>query len=463
MSAACGSSLSFSSAARLPLLHRAPEDELYRTRSERVRAGQFLAAARALATRLPEAPYVVNLCRNRLYVAVGFAAALLRGQVSILAGDPTEQGLMALARRYPQAYVLAEAPDPRVALPVHIVSFEPERWQGDDPPPLLAADQLAALVLTSGSTGEPVPHAKNWGSLVARTVTAAERFRFEPAAPAGIVGTVPSQHMYGLESTLLLPWHAPAASFCGAAFYPSDIVAALQTMREPRWLVTTPFQLRALLASGASLAPLAGIISATAPLSADQADTAERRWQTKVFEIFGATEVGAIATRRTTAGEEWQTYSGITLAPEEGGVRVFAEGAPPGRLTDAIALVNPTRFRLLGRREDLIKRAGKRASLAGLTQALMEIEGVEDGVFVAPENLDSEPTARLTAYVVAPTRSVAEIRAALSQKIEPAFLPRRIIKLERLPRNTTGKLPRQELLALSARFGDPSQTADSAR
>jgi acyl-coenzyme A synthetase/AMP-(fatty) acid ligase len=125
--------------------------------------------------------------------------------------------------------------------------------------------------------------------------------------------------------------------------------------------------------------------------------------------------------------------------------------------------VNPTRVRLLGRREDLIKRAGKRASLAGLTQALMEIEGVEDGVFVAPENLDSEPTARLTAYVVAPTRSVAEIRAALSQKIEPAFLPRRIIKLERLPRNTTGKLPRQELLALSARFGDPSQTADSAR
>jgi acyl-coenzyme A synthetase/AMP-(fatty) acid ligase len=51
--------------------------------------------------------------------------------------------------------------------------------------------------------------------------------------------------------------------------------------------------------------------------------------------------------------------------------------------------------------------------------------------------------------VVAPGRTAGEIRQALRGRIDPVFLPRRIVMLERLPRNEIGKLPRQALAALA--------------
>ena len=66
-------------------------------------------------------------------------------------------------------------------------------------------------------------------------------------APASIVATVPPQHMYGFETSVLLQLHAPAAAWCGEAFYPLDVRLALEAVPPPRILVTTPLQIRALL------------------------------------------------------------------------------------------------------------------------------------------------------------------------------------------------------------------------
>ena len=446
-----------------PLLLRRGEAVLFRRPGLAISADAFLAAAMRLAESLPAAPSVVNLCRDRLHVALGFAAALLRGQASILAGVPTARELAELPARFPGAYALVE-PDGVAGhtlaggpLPLHRLS--PPDWslaagaaQGGAMP-MIPSARRAAIVLTSGTTGDAVAHEKSWGGLLARSLTAARRFALatEPAdsAPASIVGTVPSQHMYGFESTLLIAFHAPVASFCGETLYPADIAAALAAMPAPRWLVTTPLHLRALLAARPGLPPLAGIISATAPLEAAAAEAAERAFAAPVFEIFGATEIGAIATRRAGADEPWQVYDDIRLEPRAEGIGVHAPGAAPGVIADLVELVGPTRFRLLGRREDVVKRAGKRVSLAALNQALTGIEGVIDGVFVVPEDLEARPQARLSAFVVAPERSAAEIRAALRLCIDPSFMPRRIIKLDRLPRNAVGKLPRAALAGLA--------------
>jgi len=54
------------------------------------RAGQpvsgraFLAAAARLAERLPAQGRAINLCQDRLHFAVGLAAALQRGQTSLM-------------------------------------------------------------------------------------------------------------------------------------------------------------------------------------------------------------------------------------------------------------------------------------------------------------------------------------------------------------------------------------------
>src|SRR5262249_12891160 len=145
----------------------------------------------------------------------------------------------------------------------------------------------------SGTTGQPLTHNKSWGALVERSIDAATWLEFPNGCITSIVGMVPPQHMYGLETTVLLPLHTAATSWCGPAFYPDDVVAALRAVPEPRVLVTTPLQIRTLLHASVDLPPIDRIVSATAPLFPEMARAAEERWATRVFEIFGATEVGS--------------------------------------------------------------------------------------------------------------------------------------------------------------------------
>ena len=254
--------------------------------------------------------------------------------------------------------------------------------------------------------------------------------------------------MYGFETTALLPLHAPAASWCGPAFYPGDIAAALAAVPAPRILVTTPLQLRALVGSGAALPQLHAVISATAPLDPALAGEAERRWNAPVMEIFGATEVGSIASRRTTAGDRWTAYPGVDIQAGADGTTVGAPWAGPTPLADDLEMEGAGRFRLLGRRADLVKLGGRRASLSGLNRILLELDGVADGAFVVPDDLGQRANARLLAVVVAPRRSAEGILADLRGRMDPLFLPRRVVRVDALPRNELGKLPRQALLAM---------------
>jgi 3-hydroxymyristoyl/3-hydroxydecanoyl-(acyl carrier protein) dehydratase len=57
---------------------------------------------------------------------------------------------------------------------------------------------------------------------------------------------------------------------------------------------------------------------------------------------------------------------------------------------------------------------------------------------------------RLTAAVVAPSLSIAQLTEQLRQRIDPVFLPRPLLLVDRLPRNATGKLPHHALQALAA-------------
>src|SRR3546814_16764932 len=124
-------------------------------------------------------------------------------------------------------------------------------------------------------------------------------------ARAQSVATVPPQHMYGLETTGLMALAADCVVHGGRPFVPQDVTDALATMPAPRVLVTAPVHLRALVESRAQLPPLSFILSATAPLALALAQACEAAWQVPVYEIYGCTEAGSTATRRTTDGESW--------------------------------------------------------------------------------------------------------------------------------------------------------------
>jgi acyl-coenzyme A synthetase/AMP-(fatty) acid ligase len=115
-------------------------------------------------------------------------------------------------------------------------------------------------------------------------------------------------------------------------------------------------------------------------------------------------------------------------------------------LQDIVELLPEDRFRLCGRNGDLLEIAGKRASLAELNQRLLAIDGVRDGV-VFQLDPDERGLQRLAALVVAPTLDAARIRDALRAAVDPVFLPRPLLRVDALPRNGAGKLPRAVLLS----------------
>ena len=80
-----------------------------------------------------------------------------------------------------------------------------------------------------------------------------------------------------------------------------------------------------------------------------------------------------------------------------------------------------------------------------MTRKLLAIPGVEDGVVF---QLDGDGVRRIAALAVAPTLDESSILAVLRRAIDPVFLPRRLRCVPRLPRNETGKLPREVLLEL---------------
>ncbi|KRG45225.1 AMP-ligase [Stenotrophomonas pictorum JCM 9942] len=408
----------------------------------------FLAQVRGVAAQLPAGRHAVNLCEDRYRFLVAFCAIALRGQVNLLPSSRAPAVVADVRQRYAQTYCVGDAAPERLPPDCHVLPAELPQLAG--PVPQLAEQQLVAIGFTSGSTGVPGANPKTWGSFLTSTAQNLQALQdlWGPAQPS-LVATVPPQHMYGMEMSVLLPLLAPATLQAGRPFFPQDVAQALATVPAPRLLVTTPVHLKALVESGVALPPLAGIVTATAPLPQELAAAAEQRFHTEVREVFGSTETCIFARRRTARETAWQLLPGVWLEPQPDGTRIHAPHlATPVLLADLVELLPGDRFVLRGRRADLLEIAGKRASLGDLTRKLQALEGVEDAVVLqlAPE--PGHTVGRIAALVVAPQREVAELLQELRMLMDPVFLPRPLRKVEALPRNETGKLPRDALLAL---------------
>jgi acyl-coenzyme A synthetase/AMP-(fatty) acid ligase len=418
---------------------------------------QFLADVRQLVALLPAGGSILNVCEDRYRFMVGFAAAVLAGKVSLLPASHTPETVRQLQAYAADLFCLhdgkgAEIDLPRLEYPrqpavADVTATLTEIHEIPDIP----EDRVAVCLFTSGSTGVPVAQRKTWGALVRNGRAEAERLGVDIGGYA-IVGTVPAQHSYGFESTVLLSLQGQCAAWAGRPFYPADIAAALAAVPRPRLLVTTPLHLRALLDADVAVPPLDMLLSATAPLADALALESEARLGAPLYEIYGCTEAGQLATRRTSAGPGWTLFPGVRFE-QEAGTTIASGGHVEGRvpLSDVLEVKDDGTFLLHGRHADMVNIAGKRTSLAYLNHQLNAIEAVEDGCFFMPDETASEGVTRLCAFVVAPTLQPRQVLAALRERIDAIFLPRPLLMVEQLPRNATGKLPRRELQALLER------------
>ncbi len=419
-----------------------------------VSAAHFLADVERVAEQLPERTHLVNFCVDRYRFAVGVIAALVRGQVSLLPPNQTPDMLRQLQHDYGGLYALVDAPQESGVIecmeyPEQSMPPSPSRQYNV---PAFAQEQIAAIAFTSGSTGSPTAHPKTWGALARGADAETERFGLHVGDRAVLVGTVPAQHMYGLESTVLMALRGGLALHASRPFYPADVAAALAGIPGDRILVTTPVHLRALLNNDIPLPQLRLIVCATAPLAPEMAAQAEARYRAPLHEVYGFTEAGMVATRRTLQGPTWHCLRGVRLRRDGADVKVVGGHVEKEvSFTDVVDLDGHDKFVLHGRNIDLVNIAGKRTSLSHLNHQLNGIEGVRDGVFFMPDD-SGEGVTRLTAFVVAPGVTREVLLGELRARVDAVFLPRPLYFVDALPRNATGKLPRQDLMQYAARL-----------
>lgn len=426
---------------------------------ERISHERFMGQVLKLAEALPAVPHAILLCEDRYLFILALCACLIRGVRCLLPTDRLAQTIDELTSCYPRALCIADTPIPDLDQPLWRVTV-PEATDADcSEVPLIPADQDCVIAFTSGSTGRPRPHPKRWGDMMLTARIAARRFGIRPES--SLLTTVAAQHMYGLELSVMVPLATGVATDSGRPFFPEDVRRALGLVTPPRVLVTTPIHLTACAGSTVEWPEIDLVISATAPLTAELASAVESRMATRVFEIYGCTEAGSIASRRTIDGPYWLWYDTVRARVTGDTTTVEAEFLPsPVPLADHLELATDGKFRLMGRNRDLLKVAGKRASLSDLNHKLAAVPGVLDGVFLAPETEEGEVN-RLAAVVVAPGLSRDQVLWALRRLVDPAFLPRPLIMAEALPRNAAGKLPRQRLLDLINTCAEPRSSAGS--
>ncbi|MBN2873397.1 MAG: acyl-CoA synthetase [Halothiobacillaceae bacterium] len=440
-------------------------------------AGDLLDSAQALSDRLrarARTPrYLINLATRRDDFVVGLLAGMLGGQMNLMPSTHTPGAINDLGARYPRTVILhgsdatldvsIDESIPRVAIRSPVASA-PRHVK--TAMPLLREDAIVARVFTSGSTGTPSGHDKTWGRLVANARNAARALAAEAELdnpPLHLLGTVPSQHMYGFESLVLAALCGDAVLSTDQPFFPSDIADGLARLPTPRALVTTPYHLQHLLAAEITLPRCERILCATAPLDPALAREAESRLGGVLQEIYGSTETGQIAVRRPCKNDQWSLMRGIEL--RQSGEKTIAQGGhleEPTPLADRIEPIDPGHFRLHGRRGNQVNIAGKRSSIEFLNAKLLAIDGVVDGRFFHPgRTADRRGTQRLAAVVCAPGLSTERLREALRAQVDPVFLPRPLLLVDHLPVNATGKVTHESLLRLIGDVSTPPGTEPS--
>ena len=329
-------------------------------------------------------------------------------------------------------------------------------------PPLSAAaldlDRCSLSLCTSGSSGEPKRIDKTLRQLV-NEVEALEQLWGAELGPACIIGSVATQHIYGLLFRVLWPLCAGRPFVRKQLAFPEDLQRASREHLAFAW-VASPALLKRMgdNLDWPALSAVRRVFSSGGALPAEAAQSLHQRLNQWPTEIFGSSETGGIAWRQ--GHDLWQPFADVALSQDDDGALLIASPyLPAGHVehtADAARIAADGRFELLGRLDRIVKLEEKRISLPMLEKALIAHEWVAEArLGVVQENRASLGAllvlteAGLHALRNQGRRTLTEeLRQHLSQHCEALALPRRWRLLRQLPLNTQGKLPQADVEAL---------------
>ncbi|VVN42939.1 Acetyl-coenzyme A synthetase [Pseudomonas fluorescens] len=421
--------------------------------------------------------------------AISHAPALEHAQLCeqalSVAADLQVQGVKRLAVHLEDAAELAIAllgawrAGVSVLLPSDLQEQTRQRWSGevdlwltdqaDDAqlsdfthPPLPGAeldlDQCRLSLCTSGSSGEPKRIDKTLRQL-ANEVEALEQLWGADLGEACIIGSVATQHIYGLLFRVLWPLCSGRPFLRKQLAFPEDLQRASREYPAFAW-VASPALLKRMgdNLDWPALSAVRRVFSSGGALPLEAAQSLQKRLQQWPTEILGSSETGGIAWRQ---GEQlWQPFAGVELSQDNDGALLIASPyLPAGHVehtADAARIAADGRFELFGRLDRIVKLEEKRISLPMLEQALV----THDWVAEARLGVVQENRASLGALLVLSEtglfalrehgrRNLTEtLRQHLRQHCEALALPRRWRLVRQLPWNSQGKLPQADIETL---------------
>ena len=325
--------------------------------------------------------------------------------------------------------------------------------------------RFAVTFHTSGSTARPKAVVKPFATLAKEV--ACHRARLPclnaPGAKPVFLSTVEPQHLYGRLWRVLLPRAAGCAADPEVIRTPESLLAKMLAA-ERAVLVTTPsFLVRFCAYADQYDVPrnCVEVVSSGALLTAAASAAARRVFGVAPLEIFGSTETGGVAWRRQGGaalgdGFDWTVFGPVKVRADADGRLVvdspfsFQRGFTMG---DGAALApDGRRFRLLGRRDRLVKIAEQRVSLPEMEEQMGRLAEVREAALVA---LDGPHGPYLGAVVALDPGAVdvavgkRALARALRRRLLPVFpkgaVPKRYRFVREIPRNAQGKAPAARL------------------
>ena len=306
-------------------------------------------------------------------------------------------------------------------------------------------------LFTSGSSGTPKCIEKTVG-LMDREADVTTRLFRSVTEGTVIQSTVDPRHLYGLTFNVWFAMSAGRPMATTRRVYQEQLL----TLPTPVALITTPTFMR-MLETSLAAPTLPFVLSAGGPLSAEAKATLKAWSPSTIYEIYGSTETGVVASRAHKDSDETPDWTLI----DEGALNETPEGwvlssrlLTKGVLTldDRLTMTGERTFRLLGRRDRVVKIGEVRLSLTevervverrlGLVIRALPIEQGERTVIgaVVNEKLSSQWQGAL------PDRRA--VTKALYGVLDPLARPRLWRSVEDWPINAQGKVETQRLLEL---------------
>ena len=366
-------------------------------------------------------------------------------------------------------------------------------------PPAPAADDVALMLQSSGTTSRPKVVPLTHANLLAGAHAVVETLALDSADRA--LAAMPLFHVHGVVATLLAPLLAGGSVICCRERAVEELVAHLTNLR-PTWFSASPPLLLALLeeVQVASATPpphhLRFIRSVTMPLGSIARQRLESVFQVPVVEVYGMTEASSQVCSSRLPGPGVVHHPGtvgLPAGPDVAVLTVDGEHCPPG-VVGQVVIRGPSvtpgyegeghsgwhrdargeswfmtgdegqfndhgHLTLTGRLKEMINRGGMKVVPLRVDDALNRHPAVRESVaFAIPHPTLGEDVAAAVVLHAGATAGEQDLRDHLIAALPAHEVPSRIVFVESLPRGPGGKLQR---IGLASRFTDHLHPSES--